>query len=123
MNPDTLARRGDPATSRHAAAKQTRNRCAVIRAAILEVLTEGGRATHDQIVARYNRAIARGADYPAASASSIRTRTKELVRDGLVEQVPGERGRSSMGGPANLWRAVDVQGSWTTSTGAAAVTR
>jgi len=115
MNPDTLARRTDPATSRIAAARQPA-RSPLIRAAVLEVLTEDGPATHDQIVARYNRRIAQGADYPTASASSIRTRTRELVRDGKVEQVPDARGRSSMGGPANLWRAVVVQGSWTTST-------
>lgn|GEM_PF-775588 len=108
MNPETLARRGDPATSHAAAAKQPQ-RSPLIRAAVLEVLTEDGPATHDQIVARYNRRIAHGAGYPAASASSIRTRTKELVRDGQVEQVPDAVGRSSMGQPAHLWRAVTVQ--------------
>ncbi len=113
MNPETLSRRGDPATSRTAAAKQPQ-RSPLIRAAVLEVLTEDGPATHDQIVARYNRRIAQGSGYPAAAASSIRTRTKELVRDGKVEQVPDAVGRSSMGGPAHLWRAVAVQGNETT---------
>lgn len=103
-----LARRHDRATSKAAAQKQPA-RAPLIRAAVLEILTEHGQGTHDQIVSRYNRRISQGADYPLASASSIRTRTAELVRDGAVEVVPNERGRSAMGGPAHLWRAVIVQ--------------
>lgn len=103
------ARTADPATSHEAAAKAVKRRPKV-RPAVHQVITENGPLTHDGIVAAYHARSLTTAGWPAASASSIRTRVSELVRDGLVEAVPDETSRSSMGNRAHLWRAVVVYG-------------
>lgn len=107
MTSRTLYRRTDPATSREAAEKFAPRRLTV-RAAVHLVLTEHGPLTHDDLVKVYGREAAERADWPLATASSIRTRCKELTRDGLVERVPDAEGRSRYGNRAAVWRAAGV---------------
>lgn len=104
------ARRDDPAESKDAAAKAA-PRAPQVRLAVERVMTEDGPGTLDQIVSRFNRRAVTEDGWPRASASSIRTRVSELVRDGRAEQVPDEFGRSAMGNRAAIWRARAVQGS------------
>lgn len=106
------ARREDPAESKDAASKAA-PRAPHVRLAVMAVLTEDGPGTLDQIVSRFNQRTVREPDWPRASASSIRTRVSELVRDGQAERVPDEVGRSAMGNRAAVWRAVPVQGAQT----------
>lgn len=103
------ARATDPATSHEAAAKAIVGRPRV-RDAVWHVLKEDGPMTHDDLIAAYNQRAMQIAGWPMASASSIRTRCSELVRDGLVEQVPDLAGASRMGNRALVWRAVTVSG-------------
>lgn len=106
------ARTTDPDTS-HVAAQMPR-RTPLIRAHIVDILSDGRPRTLDQIVTEYQRGI-RSKNYTQASASSIRTRVAELRRDEQVERVQPERGgvrsegKSNLGNPASLWRAVTVQ--------------
>ncbi|WPM94293.1 DNA binding protein [Arthrobacter phage Marchesin] len=69
---------------------------------------ENGGLTHDEIIAEYKGYSLR-LGWPPASDSSIRTRTKELWRDGEVELVEESAGKSRFGRDALLWRAVVVQ--------------
>lgn len=104
--PHTTVRNTDPGTS-HAAARRPR-RVPAIRTGILDVLSDRIPRTHDQIVSEYTRR-APYHGYPRAGASSIRTRTKELVVDGLVERLDRTRtARSNLNNPAGLYRAVTV---------------
>lgn len=116
---ETLARASDPATS-HAAAAKVRPLRTTVRSRVEAILTatDAGRAgmTHDEIISAYRRYALR-LGWPPASDSSIRTRCKELQRDGQVVQVPAEDpdsyGRSRFGRPAVRWRAASVQNSET----------
>lgn len=116
---ETLARRTDPGTS-HAAAAAVRPLRTTVRSRVEAILTAtaAGSAgmTHDEIIAAYRRYSLR-LGWPAASDSSIRTRCKELARDGLVEQVPPDSrdalGQSRFGRPSVRWRAASVQNSET----------
>lgn len=116
---ETLARATDPATS-HAAAAKVRPLRTTVRSRVQAILaaTAAGRngMTHDEIIAAYRRYSLR-LGWPSASDSSIRTRCKELERDGLVQRVPTEDGaalgRSRFGRPSVRWRAVVVQNSET----------
>ncbi|GAA4680162.1 hypothetical protein [Nocardioides nanhaiensis] len=90
-------RRTDPDTS-HEAAAQAVTRRERIRDAVLATLRDLGPMTHDDLAARI----------PWASPSGVRTRTSELVTDGLVEAVPNHSGKSGMGNRARLWRAAIV---------------
>lgn len=96
MTPRLPVRSGDPVTSR-VAAVDALNKRRTVRERVLEVLRRGGPMTHDQLIDRL-----RG----VASPSAIRTRTSELVTEGLVEAVPDLEGRSALGRRAKLWRAV-----------------
>ncbi len=97
MTTDTLpVRRGDPATSHEAAAKAVLGRPRV-REQVLDALRDHGPMTHDQIMTHVR-----------ASPSGVRTRVSELVRDGEVEAVPDQLGRSDMGNRALVWRATSV---------------
>ena len=97
MTTTTLpVRRGDPLTSHAAAAQAVRGRPRV-REQVLAALRDHGPMTHDQIMTHVN-----------ASPSGVRTRVSELVRDGEVEAVPGQLGRSDMGNRALIWRATNV---------------
>lgn len=111
MTARTLHRRTDPVTSRRAAQKVEPRRLTV-RAAVHLVLIEEGPLTHDALVKAYGARASTQADWPITTASSIRTRCKELERDGLVEVTEG-LGKSRYGNAAHLWRAVDVQGTET----------
>lgn len=90
-------RRSDPDTSHEAAAMAVVHRPR-IRDAVLALLRDEGPMTHDDLMARV----------PWASPSGVRTRTSELVSDGLVEAVPDSAGRSGMGNRALIWRATNV---------------
>lgn len=98
-------RHTDPATSREAAAQAVRRRTTV-RDAVYFVLYVNGPATLDQLVSKYRESVGVVSDWPTASASSIRTRCSELVRDGLAERVPDATGSSDMGNRALVWRVV-----------------
>ncbi|AYN58271.1 helix-turn-helix DNA-binding domain protein [Arthrobacter phage Kepler] len=108
------ARRTDPGTSHAAAAGISVRRMSTVRSRVLAILTASDRATknggltHDEIIAEY-KGYALRLGWPRATDSSIRTRCKELWRDGAVEQVEGAAGRSGMGNAAILWRAAAVQ--------------
>lgn len=103
-------RRTDPDTSHEAAAKAIVHRPR-IRDAILRLLDAAGEdgMTHDDMILSLNDLHR---DHPQAwppgSPSGVRTRTSELVTDGLVAAVPDHAGRSGMGNRARLWRAVNV---------------
>lgn len=103
-----VARKTDPGTS-HAAAADVSRRVTTVRsrvAAIFAVAEEP--MTQDQLIGAYKRNSMR-LGWPPASDSSIRTRCNELWRDGEVERVEGEAGKSRHGRAALLWRAVSVQ--------------
>ena len=107
-----VARKTDPGTS-HAAAADVSLRATTVRsrvAAIFAVAEEP--MTQDQLIGAYKRNSMR-LGWPPASDSSIRTRCNELWRDGEVERVEGEAGKSRHGRAAILWRAASVQSSET----------
>ncbi|MCY4726730.1 winged helix-turn-helix domain-containing protein [Nocardioides sp. STR2] len=89
-------RASDPDTSHEAAAKAVTIRPR-IREQVLAALTDHGPMTHDDLMV-----------HVSASPSGVRTRTSELVHDGLVEAVPDNAGTSGLGNRARLWRAVNV---------------
>lgn len=99
IDPRTLARTPDPTTSHLAAAAVAAKpkRVELIRRGILHTLADNRPRTLDEIVADYTVA-----GHPTASASSIRTRVKELIRDGKVRRLPGRDALSSMGNPASV---------------------
>jgi len=104
-----LARNSDPATSHAAAAAVDLDpRRVTIKYAVLAVLNGAPDAqqgvTHDQLIALYRKYQPR-LGWPRASDSGIRTRCRELVREGLVEQVPDTLGKSRYNRGAILWRA------------------
>ena len=106
-------RNTDPATS-HLAAADVARRVSTVRSRVSAILSGSPRAaangglTHDELISEYKRYALR-LGWPPSSDSSIRTRTKELWRDGEVERVEEELGKSRFGRPAILWRAVSVQ--------------
>lgn len=111
------ARRTDPGTSHAAAASISPRKMSTVRSRVLALLNgaravKNGGLTHDEIIAEYKgHALRLG--WPPASDSSIRTRCKELWRDGEVELVEDSAGKSRFGRDALLWRAVSVQNSET----------
>jgi hypothetical protein len=104
-------RNTDPWTS-HAAAADVAPTVSTVRSRVLGILSAAPDAlegvTHDGLITLY-RQYALRLGWPPASDSSIRTRVNELVRDGEVERVPDDAGRSRFGRPALLWRVVPVQ--------------
>lgn len=109
-----VARRSDPGTSHAAAATISPRKMSTVRSRVLAILTASDRAakngglTHDEIIAEYKgHALRLG--WPRATDSSIRTRCKELWRDGEVVKVEDVAGKSGMGNAAILWRAAGVQ--------------
>lgn len=101
------ARTSDPYTSQIAAGVATRS-LPSHRALVLAILEEEGvPLTHPQIVAIAGRwrMMGRG---PSFTEQSLRSRCAELVRDGLVVEVPDERGVSQHGNPARLFVASSV---------------
>ncbi|QGH74531.1 DNA binding protein [Arthrobacter phage Kuleana] len=107
------ARRTDPGTSHAAAATISPRKMSTIRSRVLAILNgrralEAGGLTHDEIIAEYKGYSLR-LGWPRATDSSIRTRCKELWRDGEVVKVEDSAGKSGMGNAAILWRAAGVQ--------------
>lgn len=104
-------RNTDPWTS-HAAAADVAPMVSTVRSRVLGILSAAPDAlegvTHDGLITLY-RQYALRLGWPPASDSSIRTRVAELVRDGEVERVPDDAGRSRFGRAALLWRVVPVQ--------------
>lgn len=114
MSLDTLpVRRNDPDSS-YEAAVQAVMRSSKVRPVVLEILRQAGQPmTHDEIIAQYRFRTVTVQDTPKASDSGIRTRTKELVRAGLVRRAH-DKGRSIFNNTALRWEAVpedDVVGS------------
>lgn len=108
LGPRGIARRTDLATS-HAAGTAAANKNGLTsRDRVLQILVEHGPLTHDQIIGKHQRSeLLEG--WSLLSVERLRSATKELVRAGLVEPVPGEYGRSSKGNRAQIWRATSVQ--------------
>lgn len=74
----------------------------------MEILTEHGPLTHDQIIGRHQaKEVDEG--WSELSVERLRSATNELVRANQVEAVPGEWGRSKKGNRASLWRVISVQ--------------
>lgn len=93
-----VARKTDPLTS-WAAGFEAKDRAKGVRTVILSALRVFGPLTHDDLVEAVNRV-------QPASPSGVRTRTKELVRDGIVEAVPDMVSKSRLGRTSLLWRTV-----------------
>lgn len=83
------------------------NRPQYIRSRVLAILRERGPLTLDGLVQEYVRERTRQG-WAAASEQGIRSRCAELVRDKLVEAVPGEYATTRFGNRTKLWRAVHV---------------
>lgn len=97
QGPTPVARRTDPATS-HAAARSTRD-TGTIRARILELIRTEGPLTDEELLELYAR---RHPDTPA-SPSGIRTRRKELVEMGYLED-SGQRATTKAGRQTAIWQ-------------------
>lgn len=97
------ARPTDPSTSHSAAARVD---VPGQRARVLDILHDLGPSTDEELVAEHHRRTATRR-WPRASASGLRSRRAELVRDGLVEPVEDPDARTVLGGRALRWRAVE----------------
>lgn len=94
----------DPDTSYEAAMKAVAH-ASKYRPLLLEIITEHGPITFDEIIGHYNMRRVMDESVPGASDSGIRTRVKELQRMGLVRIDP-EKGVSSHGNRARRWVVV-----------------
>jgi hypothetical protein len=96
------ARRTDPETSHEAA--DSLHHLRTSQAAVLRVLRQGS-MTDQTLVREYNRAFANDPfKFPLQSESGIRTRRKELVELGMVEDA-GVRIRLASGRRGIVWMA------------------
>lgn len=94
--PAPRARRSDPATS-HAAARSVAD-TGTIRARILEIIRTEGPLTDEELLELFERR------HPAtASPSGIRTRRKELVDMGYLED-SGQRATTKAGRQTAIWQ-------------------
>lgn len=93
-----ITRNTDPITS-WAAGFEAQGRAKETKVIILSALRNFGALTHDDLIDVVNRVR-------PVSPSGVRTRTKELVSDGLVEACPGMVAKSKLGRTSILWRAV-----------------
>lgn len=91
------ARGTDPATSWAAAFKDAGDK--PLRELIVLLLGVYGPLTHDQLITEVKR-------WRPASESGVRTRVRELVDSGHVEQVPDMIAKSRYGRASLLWRVV-----------------
>lgn len=89
----------DPYTSWAAARINTQYRMTV-KGLIFSALSNFGPMTHDQLIEAVNKV-------QPASESGVRTRTAELVEDGMVERHPSMVAKSRYGRASLLWRVVD----------------
>lgn len=98
------ARRTDPDTSHAAAASITEDQLRASQAAVLELFRafDDVGAT-DQKVARHYEARRKRAGWPSQSASGLRTRRKELVDAGFLED-SGYRETLESGRKSIVWR-------------------
>lgn len=67
-----------------AEAEPTPERISVVQVVVLDILRVAGPLTHDQLVTLYDARADAYPGVPKATPSSIRTRTSELARKGLV---------------------------------------
>lgn len=96
----------DPETSWLAAGRQTRTKTQKLRNELLVILQTVGPLTHEELVAFRSELRKRYPDlYKPSSESGIRTRTKELERDGRV-RIADELGRTRMDGESQKWEAI-----------------
>lgn len=70
-----------------------------VKGLIFSALSNFGPMTHDQLIEAVNKVR-------PASDSGVRTRTAELVEDGMVERVPDMFAKSRYGRASLLWRTV-----------------
>lgn len=99
------ARSGDPITS-FAAGFRAVLGASKVRPVVLDILTQHGPMTHDELIAAYNTRVVLDPDTPRSSESGIRTRLSELRRFGLVEAME-DLSKSNFGNAAQLWVAVE----------------
>jgi hypothetical protein len=98
------ARNSDPSTS-HAAAASVRG-AETIRGRVYQILsTHGEGLTHEQIVEAYNTSVTLYG-WPPAADQSIRSRTKELERDGFVKRNDKAVDKTAAGRLTHRWYAV-----------------
>lgn len=99
----TLVRSTDPDTS-HEAAESVSDKVRVTQGAVLACLKAIGPANDTELIVRYMDAAKRHL-VPLQSASGIRTRRAELVRQGLVFDT-GQRDVLRSGRRSIVWAAV-----------------
>jgi hypothetical protein len=103
--PDHIpARSGDPITS-FAAGVRAIMGASKVRPVVLELVTDHGPMTHDDVIAAYHTKVVLDPDTPRSSDSGIRTRLSELTRFGLVEAAE-DLSKSNYGNAAKQWVAV-----------------
>lgn len=95
-------RNTDPFTS-WAAGFEQEGRAQGTKVVILSALRVFGPLTHEDLYDAVNRVR-------RVSPSGVRTRTRELVDEGLVERVPDMVSKSRMGRASLLWRTVPPHG-------------
>lgn len=100
------ARTGDPDTSHEAAASITEAHLSAAQTLILSLIRAHGPLADHELDAAYERQRGLGLDIQI-SPSGVRTRRRELVDAGLVEQ-HGDT-LSPTGRRAFTWRAADYQ--------------
>jgi predicted ArsR family transcriptional regulator len=88
--------------SLEASAAQTDDKIGRVQAVIMAILAEHGPQTHDDLCDRYHERAGRLSSVPNVTDQSVRTRTAELARRGLVRAAE-EPGRSHHGYKATRW--------------------
>ena len=103
-----FARLNDPFTSHAAAATISRKTLGTVRANVLKILVDAAEPmSHDEIISTWRGRELNGL-VPFATDSSIRSRVKELHRDGLVALVPDRTRENAHGRKCLLWFAQAV---------------
>lgn len=95
------ARSTDPHTSHLAAASITRTHISTVQTHIIQLLTQHGPMTDEQIADRYRHHVM----LPACSPSGLRTRRSELVAIGTVRDSQ-QRGITASGRATIIWELV-----------------
>lgn len=96
-----LAHTHDPDTSHDAAARLNPKQVAILKAAILEILTEN-KASAWNVTKRYFMYREWNSTWPLVKEDSIAKRMSELHKDGLIRDT-GERARTGFGRQAVVW--------------------
>ena len=102
------ARHTDTETSHIAAASVKTSTVKLLQESILKILEEyfPQGLTDEELYAEVDTLLLIGRGWLSISGSSLRTRRRELVDEGLIEAVPDERARTNAGRPCHTWRLV-----------------